>query len=420
LTVSAPSDSAALERALAEELLSAAAVRTRAREMLETGLAGQLSHFQVDLDQLAPPAAVVAGVIRENYPDLNVPLHARWRHFVFGGRDLWAGIEAKGIWPDPQARARAAFDLAIISVLLDAGAGPDWRYRDPVLGLAIGRSEGLALATLRMFEAGLFSSDLGDPLRADASRLANLTSAELAQGFQVSDANPLLGLESRAALITRLGRTALGNSKVFASRDTARPGGLFDHLCGLAARGAVPAEAILYAVLTYLAPIWPGRITVGGLSLGDTWRHSAIKRNDASNGLVPLHKLSQWLAYSLIEPLRGGEIRVSEIDALTGLAEYRNGGLFVDFNVIVPRDPAQALSPQPVDSEFIVEWRALTVALLDLLAPSVREELGLSLEDFPLGCLLEGGTWAAGRKIAKQKRADGGPPFKIISDGTVF
>src|SRR5262249_46388265 len=154
------------------------------------------------------------------------------------------------------ARARAAFDLAAISVLLDAGAGPGWRYHDAATGLAIGRSEGLALATLRMFESGLFSADPRDPLRADASRLANLTGGELAEGFQASSTNPLLGLEARTDLIARLGRTVLGNAKVFAARDTARPGGLFDYLSSLAAGGTVPAEAILRAVLTHLAPVW--------------------------------------------------------------------------------------------------------------------------------------------------------------------
>ena len=65
-------------------------------------------------------------------------------------------------------------------------------------------------------------------------------------------------------------------------------------------------------------------------------------------------------------------------------------------------------------------WRSLTVALLDRLAPMVRERLGVSAKDFPLACVLEGGTWAAGRRIAREKRADGGPPIAVISDGTVF
>jgi hypothetical protein len=69
---------------------------------------------------------------------------------------------------------------------------------------------------------------------------------------------------------------------------------------------------------------------------------------------------------------------------------------------------------------LIVAWRAMTVALLDRLAPLVRERLGVSRDSFPLARMLEGGTWVAGRRIAAERRADGGPPFTIISDGTVF
>jgi hypothetical protein len=291
---------------------------------------------------------------------------------------------------------------------------------DPVTAVTLGRSEGLALASLRMFERGVFSSDPRNPLRADAARLASITADELAVGVTADEHNPLTGLDGRAALLARLGRHMDANPQIFAMRDTARAGGLFDRLAGIAADGELPAPSILHALLIHLGPIWSGRLTLGGVPLGDTWRHSAIKRIDASDGVVPLHKLSQWLAYSLIEPLRTAGLRVSNIDSLTGLAEYRNGGLFVDGRVIVPRDPTQALHDQSVDSEFVVEWRALTVALLDRLAPLVREHLGISAQKFPLGALLEGGTWAAGRKIAREKRSDGSPPFRIISDGTVF
>jgi hypothetical protein len=133
---------------------------------------------------------------------------------------------------------------------------------------------------------------------------------------------------------------------------------------------------------------------------------------------MPLHKLSQWLSYSLIEPLREAGIAVTGLDDLTGLAEYRNGGLFIDTGVVVPRAPVTG--PMPVEAEMVVEWRALTVALLDRLLPLVRDRLGVAADDFPLGALLEGGTWAAGRKLAREKRPDGRPPIDVISDGTVF
>ncbi len=393
-------------------------MRERAGAILATGLAGDLENFRVDLDKLATTANFVASVIRENYPDLKVPLHARWRHFRFAGRDLWAETAAKAQWSDAKALARAEFDLAIVSVLLDAGAGVAWRYHDAATGITVGRSEGLALASLRMFEEGMFSADARDPLRADAKRLAALTEADLKRGFAVTDDNPMTGLEGRSALLARLGRAMLENETIFARHDHARPGGLVDHLT--AGTKTLAATAILHEILLHLAVIWPDRLSLGGLLLGDTWRHPAIKRSDASNGLMPLHKLSQWLTYSLIEPLQRIGIAATELDGLTGLAEYRNGGLFMDAGVIALRDAKAAGQPHTVDSTLVVEWRALTVALLDRLAPLVRDQLGVSKEAFPLGALLEGGTWAAGRELAKQMRADGGAPLRVISDGTVF
>ena len=401
-------------------LLSATAVRERAREMLEIGLAGGLAHFRIDLDRMPATARYVAGVIRENYPHLNVPLHARWRHFILNGRDAWAEIAARTTWPNKAARARAAFDLAVVSVLLDAGAGPDWRYHDETTGVSLGRSEGLAIASLRMFAAGLFSADPRDPLRADAARLAGFATAKLESGFQVRADNPLAGLEGRAALLARLGHGMLDQPAVFAQSDAARPGGLFDHLAAISGKSSLSAPAVLHALLLHLGPIWSGRLTLDGVPLGDTWHHRATERADATDELVPLHKLSQWLAYSLIEPLQDAGIAVEDIDGLTGLAEYRNGGLFVDSSVLVLRDPAQAAQPHPVDAELVVEWRALTVALLDRLLPLVRDELGVGAQQFSLGQMLEGGTWAAGRRLAAQKREGGGPPLRVISDGTVF
>jgi len=407
------------DRRAALTLLSAAAVRERAGEVLAAGLDGRLDHFTVHADWLAAAAVIVADVVRTNYPTLAVPFHARWRHFLVAGRDLWRERVAAIRWPDAAAQARAAIDLAMVSVLLDAGAGSAWRYRDQATGADLGRSEGLALVSLRMFEAGLFSADPADPLRADAARLAAIGADDLAAGFQAGDANPLPGLDGRAALLARLGRAVAGNPGVFARRGAARPGGLFDFL--VAAWGErLPAPRLLEALLVHLAEIWPGRLTLGGVGLGDTWRHPAVKRTDASDGLIPFHKLSQWLAYSLIEPLQDAGIDVTDIDGLTGLAEYRNGGLFFDAGVIALRDPAAAQRPNPVDGPLVVEWRALTVALLDRIAPLVRERLGVSEPAFPLARVLEGGTWAAGRRLARERRPDGGPPIRVASDGTVF
>lgn len=401
----------------ARALLTASAVRERSAKMLELGLDGQLTAFTVAMDRLPAAADTVVDVIRANYPDLVIPFHARWRHFVAGGRDLGADLIAA--IADPAERGRTAFDLAIVSVLLDAGAGMGWRYRDGPTGADLSKSEGLAVASLRMVAAGAFAADGRSP-RADAARLATITADDIAAGFQVGPGNPLVGLEGRAALLARLGQTAAAAPAIFGAADTPRPGGLFDHLAAKAEDGRLPATAILAAVLAHLGPIWPSRITLGGIALGDCWHHPLIRAGDASDGLIPFHKLSQWLSYSLIEPLESAGLTVTHVDGLTGLPEYRNGGLFVDMGVIALRDSAMAAAGNRVDSALVVEWRGLTVALLDAIAPLVRERLGLSAADFPLARVLEGGTWAAGRRLARERRADGGPPIRVVSDGTVF
>lgn len=388
--------------------------------MLAIGLEDKLPHFRVDLRRLDDAIDLVRAITLKNYPSLDVPFHSRWRHFVIDGQDRWAATANARAWRDPAKRARAEFDLAIVSVFLDAGAGPRWRYRDPVTGATIGRSEGLALASLEMFSRGVFSSNPDDPLRADAQALAQLSADQLREGFQASEDNPLIGLEGRAALLRSLGKVVTGASQIFAIADTPRPAGLFDHLTASTKAGTIAAPTILKELLHQLGPIWPSRLMLGGIPLGDCWRHSSIVTDDPTSGLVPLHKLSQWLAYSLIEPLQMAGSMVTDIDGLTGLAEYRNGGLFIDTGVLTFHNPADATRDHDVASSVVVEWRALTVALLDRLADGLRRRLGLDGHSLPLAKVLQGGTWEAGRVLARERRSDGSPPVKVISDGTVF
>jgi Protein of unknown function (DUF1688) len=413
--------------AAALSLLSAKAVRTRAQRMLALGLEDRLPHFRVDLDRLDVAVDFVLAVTRATYPNLDVPFHSRWRHFVVDGEDRWASLDAATKWPDRAARARAAFDLAIISVLLDAGAGLDWVYADPRTGRRIGSSEGLARASFDMFAQGAFSAHRGDPLRADAEAIALLPNDVLRHGFQVTGGNPLVGLDGRVDLLRRLGAVAAASPKIFGRADAPRPGGLFDHLAAEARGGQIAAPAMLSAVLHHLGPIWPPRLTLAGVALGDCWHHPALTRTqtaertvDPTCGLVPLHKLSQWLTYSLIEPMQAARISVVDIEGLTGLAEYRNGGLFIDMGVLVLRHGEEASHAHDVSSPLVVEWRALTVALVDRLAERLRERTGMDAISLPLAKILEGGTWAAGRAAARERRAGGSPPLRVISDGTIL
>lgn len=403
----------------AQDLLSAAAVRLAARRMVEWAAAERLTHWHLHLNALHEIAALVAEITRRRYPNLDIPFHSRWRHFTAGGVDRWKAVASGWAEADDVERARRAFDLVIISVLTDAGSGGKWVYHDEMTPRSYAASEGLALASLDLYR-GTVLEPRGGAL--DAERLAGLTAAEFAGAFQVDENNPLSGVEGRVALLNRLGEACLARPDIFALAGGPRPGGLVDAIIARSADGRITASAVLELVLEAVGPVWPPRLMLEGVSLGDAWfyRPWAPSNEIAGNAIVPFHKLSQWLTYSLIEPLADARVQVTEVGGLTGLAEYRNGGLFVDGNALRLKDPAEAALPHMAGSALVIEWRAMTVALLDLLHPLVATALDLPPAAFPLARLLEGGTWAAGRHLASQLRAHAQPPIAIISDGTIF
>jgi Protein of unknown function (DUF1688) len=404
-----PVDAAALLR-------TTAAVRARSAQLLERARSGESRWFTVDDDALHGTADTVAAITRDRFPDLNIPYHSRWRHFEAGGVDRRAELERLLGDADPRERARTMVDLTVVSVLLDAGAGADWGYVETgrERSAKFTRSEGLAVASWHAFVAGVFAGDAAQPLRVDAEGLGNLTEHALAAALQVTQANPLVGLAGRVTLMRRLGDAMAAQPDVFGGQG--RPGNLFDDL---AASGAVDAHDILVRLLVSLSRIWPSDNVIGDVALGDCWRHEAVSGPGLTAGWLPLHKLSQWLTYSLIEPFVWAGVDVTGLDALTGLPEYRNGGLLLDTGALRLRDRGVSAQTWSPGDELVVEWRALTVSLLDELAPLVRDRLGVSAEQLPLACVLEGGTWAAGRASAQRLRG-GLPPLAVASDGTVF
>jgi hypothetical protein len=403
------------------QLLNAQAVRRHSQAIMALAQEGQARHFTWHPERMELVSAYVCSVIRERYPDLKVPYHSRWRHFEAGGVDRWAAVAHEHGLDTPSARlqrARARVDLAIVSVLLDAGAGPAWSYKDAPTQQTLVRSEGLGVASLRWWVSGALSADPHEPLRADAQGLERVLTADLGLAFQVADDNPLVGLDGRANLLRQLALALKARPDAFGRPDAPgllRPGHLVDTLIRQSPTGQVQASQVLAVLLQTLGQIWPSRHQIDGTPLGDCWPHP-----DAPQGWLPFHKLSQWMSYSLLEPLEDAGLTVVGLDELTGLPEYRNGGLLLDLGLLQARDRAFHTTRWTADAEPIVEWRALTVAALDHLAEAVRGELGLSAQAFPLARVLEGGSWAAGRKIALAKRPGGVPPVHIDSDGTVF
>jgi hypothetical protein len=387
-------------------ILSPKCIRDGALKIFQETVKGN-THFHYHPEKLSTTVDYVMETIRQNYPDLNIPFHSRWGHFRPGGVDrskwLLSNIQSE----DAMERARIMWDLVIPSVLLDAGAGKDWKYFEKETNKNYDRSEGLGVASYHMFMMGAFAAD-GKSLRSDSQGLQSVTSEKIAQAFQVSATNPLVGVEGRVKLIQNLGK-ACEDKTYFKD---GRPGNLIDYLVTKYGK-IIPAEELLRGVLDALGPIWPGRETLNGTNLGDVWKHS-------KHGLIAFHKLSQWMTYSLVEPLEAAGIAVAGVEGLTGLAEYRNGGLIIDTGLFSFANPEEGKESWPPDSDLIIEWRALTVKSLDDIGGEVQKRLGKTSAEFPLAKVLEGGTWWAGRRIAKEKRNGGEPPMNIISDGTVF
>lgn len=394
-------------------IFSPAGIRNAAAKIFEQSKLGK-TNFVVDESKLDSTVDFVLTVINDRYPDLDIPYHSRWRHFDVEGATSLARYQSATVGIDGLEGARVGVDLIVPSVLLDAGAGPDWVYKAPNSNVQIGRSEGLGLASIDMFLDGAFSPLENNKLMAHESVLSKLTIDDIERCFQVSPANPMVGVRGRLELVRSLGTVMKANPKLF---PTGRPGDLVSYLAKRYGR-TIQATDVLEIVIDGFGDIWPGRSTFEGVNLGDVWHYAPF--GDGVDSLIPFHKLSQWLTYSIIETLQVNGFDVINVNELTGLAEYRNGGLFVDSGVISLRDPAQAKKLHQPSSEVIVEWRALTIHLMDMLAVKVRTKLNMNEQELPLAKVLEGGTWLAGRKLAAERRTDSSAPILLDSDGTVF
>jgi hypothetical protein len=426
-----------------QKLLKIQSVRERTTPIFKLALENNLQYFDVDLTRLDPLLDYVINVIKRDFgADLaGIPPHGRWNHLNAGGikrtEALIAEWRASGV--DELEIGRKLIDLIVFSVLIDAGAGNDWSYKELLTGKTFNRSEGLAIVSIDLFKTGELSDDSNDPYKITGEKLVGFTKEQLIRSFQVSEENPLVGVDGRLNLLQNLG-TALTSDKDLFGKD-GRAGNLIDYLFKNYTKNQKLDLSDLWDVLMKgFTSIWPkGRTTVQGISLGDAWfldsTESKLGLKTPFERIVTFHKLTQWLTYSLIQPLSeyGYKFDIENSDLLTGLPEYRNGGLFYDFGVITlkPEYKKQGLklseevgSVNPEipsfkpDDGVIVEWRSITIGFLDYILPIINKKIGFELS---LPQLIEAGSWKSGREIAAQLRpATSGPPIDLYSDGTVF
>lgn len=194
-------------------LRSLACIRARCSVVLDAAKSEKLAHFRLNLAKMDAVVDFVQGLMDRDYSSYDdVPYHSRWRHFEAGGIDRtsalkqrWSGSERSGDDSDLEGvdrkleHARRLVDLVTTSVLLDAGAGDVWKYKEEGTSFEAGRSEGLGVASFHMFDGGAFSSDpAACPHRADSIGLKGLADDSVRNAFQVDDkVNPLVGCDGR-------------------------------------------------------------------------------------------------------------------------------------------------------------------------------------------------------------------------------
>ena len=412
-----------------ETLRSLKMIRRQCKRVYELATQDRLMHWKLNMNNMDKAVNAVVGCINDKYPmdshgNLNIPLHSRFRHF---DEDALKKLINK--WDqccvDKKEQVRRLIDLVTISVLTDAGAGDKWKFISND-GKVLTRSEGIAQATFEMFENGLFSSDSAIKTRVNSVGLKNLTTKALKMGFQVNDNNCMIGLEGRCEIIQRLG-VELKRYPEFFGNELYRPGNLLDYILNNKKTKYDKINNIYYcsihvlwkAIICGYENIWPKHMS--GIRRGDVWVHNLLKKKGyPGSDMVPFHKLQQWLTYSLIEAFKYYNIQFLDVNDMTCLAEYRNGGLFIDTNVLTLKDNNNDRY-YDVGSELVVEMRAMTIILADIIADKIRKIYNKTDKELPLSCILEGGTWRAGRILAKKKRPKTrSPPINIRSDGTVF
>ncbi len=392
-------------------------VREKCQKIYNLSVTNELKHFKVNMECMSNVVDKVTNYILKNHSDLKIPYHGRFRHFeVYEGPNITQKL--LDLWPhvDLNEKIRRMIDLTVVSVLLDAGAGDHWKYNAPN-GKTYYRSEGLAIVSLNMFKDGLFSSDIAVPHRVNSHGLKNLNRLQFEKYFQITEENKLVGLDGRFNILKKLGN-CLEKYPEFFGHELCRPGNILDYIHNNIKDNHISINTIWKCLIIGFENIWTN--TQSNLcATGDMWIYTPLKvKGMPGSDIVPFHKLTQWLLLSILEPLKLLGIHFDDSDDITPLPEYRNGGLLIDMNVLELKNQDYARKRHHnVGSELIVEWRALTVILIDKIADQVKKRFSnhkLSLSQI-LQC-----TWTLGREIAKEKRIDGSPPIQILSDGTVF
>jgi GTP cyclohydrolase II len=359
--------------------------------------------------------------------------HSRLNHFEYNKKDYFKILHDENWKTDKIEKLRRSTELIIISCLLDAGAGDNWKYYSIKTNEFHKRSEGLGLCTLQMYEDGLFSSDPANPYMVNAYGLKNLSLQKFMNYFQINDNNDLIGITNRYSIIKKLSLILESNTDYY-GYESPRLGNIVDfiNLNYNITESGIKDHLIYDILVKSLKHIWENENSFVKLP-GDIWIHPDFK--DPSNMYADhffFNKILQWINFSVIDYYeKFTNIEIIQTDILLPLSEYRNGGLLIDENIIslknslnpkcdcdccIPTQNNTLDKKLKANSPIIIEWRAITINLLKKLFIKIKP----IFKNLTISQFLENGSWIAGRKIAYKKRDSGNPPLNILLDGVYF
>ena len=272
------------------------------------------------------------------------------------------------------------------------------------------RSEGIAIAIYDMFVSGFFSSSIKNKYQVNSSILTYLRFRIFSEKFQNTINNSIIGIKNRHSLLINLGKTLKKNK-------LSRPSDFFDKYN---INDTISVKELWNFIVNDFKDIWNIYNKDDKETIGDIWTHPYLKIPCIEKSeLMPFHKISQWIIYSLIDVIKNyGNYKITDTMILSALPEYRNAGLLLEYQVITPKNRLAFSKIYTIKDTFVVELRGLTIAILEYLLNDINSERSIE-EKYSMSEFLENGSWSLGREIAYKKN-NGDLPINLILEGNYF
>lgn len=414
-----------ITRDLYDALYKPSEIRARCHEIGEIAINGNGHWFAINSARINSCVKLIEQNCRNRYPELKIPIYSLWREWSGDQGNNW-DHRISNFAGDPLFIAKSAIDLVFFTVLLGRNPGNKWYYSRSTSGQRLQHTQAIAAAGIDLFFDHFSSHSVEQGWVLGMPELQEISRGKLATALQSSTENPFGGLSRSAIQYQKL--AAILKTWSDSGIHYQRPGDLVDECLALCSRSwslqkQISMDSLFELLAQRFAGMIEGGLIVEGMntsSVGDCGWHSGLLREDHTSGVVPFHRALQWLCYSLIEPLALVGITVTDPDTLTGLADVDHAGLFIDTGVLSPHDIELMNSSLTVDSEAVVEWRALTIYLQDRVTEALRKSLKLSAKRLPLSAVMQGGMAHAGTELSMRIRGERGISLHVDTSRSHF